>query len=290
MAMHFLRLVPIRAVLAMLMLQACTAFARAQETQPMDTMSPAAAPASDVDAMAGPKVDDPASRTLVRTDMQNRFQRLDVRPEEAALQLLAMDPSRRVKAREIILARADALRTHLAINIDLVKEWTDAQIAKDSAAIQKFAKELYDRFEPTNPRDPLLAPLASVLTSDEQTQIKRLVDEYWEAWIASEQKASPKSTPEEIAQRLIARTFNAEVAKAYDSALRPHKQKLDAIITATEPTADQIAALRAAFINYIRASLLHPTDQDKTALATAIYNALDEPRRIKLVQASLASL
>jgi TolA-binding protein len=278
--MHFLRLVPIRAVLAMLMLQACTAFARAQETQPMDTMSPAAAPASDVDAMAGPKVDDPASRTLVRTDMQNRFQRLDVRPEEAALQLLAMDPSRRVKAREIILARADALRTHLAINIDLVKEWTDAQIAK----------ELYDRFEPTNPRDPLLAPLASVLTSDEQTQIKRLVDEYWEAWIASEQKASPKSTPEEIAQRLIARTFNAEVAKAYDSALRPHKQKLDAIITATEPTADQIAALRAAFINYIRASLLHPTDQDKTALATAIYNALDEPRRIKLVQASLASL
>jgi hypothetical protein len=264
------------------------------QTVPTSTPAPAATPSSasdsdDMSMMSGPKVNDIASRTLVRTDMQNRFQRLDVRPEEAALNLLAMDPDRKELARAKVLDRADALRAHLAKNIELVKEFADPSITSDNAKTQQLAKDLFASFDADKSRDPLVPALATVLTQQEQTQLQRLIDEYWEAWIASEQKASPKTPRETIIERLIARTFAAEVSKMYDSALRPAKQKLDSIITTVGATDEQKSALRLAFVDYIRTAQLRPTDDHKAQLARAIYTILTEAQRVKLVQSTLTS-
>lgn len=43
-------------------------------------------------------------------------------------------------------------------------------------------------------------------------------------------------------------------------------------------------------IDYIREARLKPTPEQRTALARRIYLALDEERRIKLLEAALAGL
>ena len=250
----------------------------------------ATAPDAERDPLAGPKVDDPAARTLVRYDMQNRLQRVDVRPEEAALRLLELDEDVRERARGVVLDRADALRVHLAANIELVKEFAEPAIAKDNAKTAEMAKQLFERFDPQRQLEPMAGPLASVLSAEEHARLMTLVHEYWEAWIASEQKSQPKLTREQVVDRLAARAFASEVQRLYDSGLRRAKQKLDAIANAVEASDEQRGALRLAFIAYIREGKLRPTEEHRAALAQAIYGALTEEQRVKLVQQSLISI
>lgn len=257
--------------------------------KPDAATSPGAADA-ERDPLAGPKVDDPAARTLVRYDMQNRLQRVDVRPEEAALRLLELDENTRERARGVVLDRADALRVHLAANIELVKEFAEPAIAKDNAKTAEMAKQLFERFDPQRQLEPMAGPLASVLSAEEHARLMTLVREYWEAWIASEQKSQPKLTREQIVDRLAARAFASEVQRLYDSALRPAKQKMDAIANAVEASDEQRGALRLAFIAYIREGKLRPTEEHRAALARAIYGALTEEQRVKLVQQSLTAI
>lgn len=272
------------ALAALAALSAATALAQPEPAdQPMQ-------PPNDQPLLAGPQVRDSAADTLVQRDMQGRFQRLDARPEEAALTRMVLDPEQRERARAVIGDRAASLRRHLVDNIDLIRESTDAIRAGDQATARRLARDLYDSFDPAHERDPLLAPLAAVLSPDEHTELTRLVDEYWDSWIDAELRASPGQPREQVRDRLILEQFQSELTTAYRYTLQPFQQKLDAIYAAVEPTPEQRAAIRAAVIEYIRDGRLQPTADQRAILARTIYQALDEPRRIKLLAAALAAL
>jgi hypothetical protein len=215
---------------------------------------------------------------------------LDVRPEQAAIDAIPMDPARREQARAVIEERAAAIRRHLVKHIDLVRDATDALRAGDPATAQRVGRDLFDRFDPAHERDPLAKPLAALLTPEEGAQLRRLIDEYWTAWLDAESKAAPGVAREEMLNRLISRQFESEVREAYEATLRPFQQKIEAIYAATDPTPEQRAAIRAAMIEYIRDGQLKPTDAQREKLVRTIYGSLDEERRIKLVGAALKVL
>jgi hypothetical protein len=250
--------------------------------------------ATENDPLAGPRVDDPASRTLVRYDMQNRLQLLDIRPEEAGLALLDLDETQRMRAREVVMDRADALRLHLTQHVELLKEFADPAALKDPATGKDISgalgKQLFEGFDPQRTRDPLLSPLASVLSAEQHAQLTQLVDAYWEAWIAREQKQQSKTPREKIVDQLIARTFAREVQRMYESSLRPVKQKMDTIAGAVEATEEQKGALRRAFVEFVRSGNLRPTAEHRAMLAKAIHDALTEPQRVKLVEQMLTGV
>ena len=265
----------------------------------MDGMTPAApvkrdAPPAETDPLAGPRVDDAASRTLVRYDMQNRLQLLDVRPEEAGLALLDLDETQRMRAREVVMDRADALRLHLTQHVELLKEFADPAALKDPATGKDISgalgKQLFEGFDPQRTRDPLLSPLASVLSVEQHAQLTQLVDAYWEAWIAREQKQQSKTPREKIVDQLIARTFAREVQRMYESSLRPVKQKMDTIAGAVEATEEQKGALRRAFVEFVRGGNLRPTAEHRAMLAKAIHDVLTEAQRVKLVEQMLTGV
>lgn len=236
--------------------------------------------------LAGPKV--PDRRTLVSTDMQGRFRRLEVRPEEAALDVLSIDAERLDLARGVVEQRASAIRKHVLENIELIKTFADGP--KDGPSAEKLGRELYERFDPKHTRDPLIEPLARVLSSDEQSELKRVVEEYWERTIENEQARNRKQSRADIESRLAYEQFQREVRRAYDTTLRPFQQKLENIYAAVDPTPEQRRALRGVMIEYIRASQSSPGPERRVKLARAIYEALDEERRVKLLAAGIAAM
>lgn len=276
---------------------------------PMDGMTPATpaqrdvkkpdaatptAPDAERDPLAGPKVDDPAARTLVRYDMQGRLQLVDMRPEEAALALLDLDETRRMQAREVVLDRSDAVRLYLTEHVELLKEFASPAALKDPTTGKDIsgalAKQLFEGFDPQRTRDPLLSPLATVLTPEEHARLTQLVDEYWEAWIAREQKQQAKTPREKIVEQLVARTFARETQRIYESSLRPIRQKMDTIANAAGASDEQKDVLRRAFVEFIRAGKLRPTAEHRAALAQAIHDALTPEQRVKLVEQMLTSI
>lgn len=258
--------------------------------QPAVAPVPPAKPAEEP-PLGGPKVPDDALHTLVHSDMQGRFQKVEGRPEAAALGQMSIDPDRRRKAQEVVDGRAEALRQNLIDNIDLIKESTDATKAGDKATVQKLSRELYERFNaaPTPTRDPLLAPLSAVLSPEECAALKKLVDEYWSAWIDAEQRNAPKQPREAIQKRLDFEVFQAELSPAYQYTLRPFQQKLERVYQVVDPTPEQRAAIRTAVIAYIKEARLKPSEEQRRQLARAVYAALDEDRRIKLLAAALSA-
>lgn len=267
----------------------CPLASARQDATPMGEPAQPREPA-DQPVLRGPKVEDQAARTLLRSDMQGRFLKVDGRPEEAAVAQIPMDPGRREQARALIADRASALMTYLVDNIDLIKETTDATKSGDTAAAQRIARDLYDRFDPAHSRDPLLAPLATVLMPEETAELKRLADEYWKGWIDAQQRSSPKATREAIQGRLQFELFQTELRTAYDYTLRPYQIKIDRICEVTDATPEQRAAIRDAVISYIKAARLRPSDEQRAELAKAIYSALDEERRIRLLTAAISAL
>ncbi len=239
--------------------------------------------------LGGPAVNEAADRTLVNQDMQGRFQRVEGRPEVAGLAQLALDPETRSKAADVINARTLALMKHLLDNIDLIREATDATRAGDNATAQKLSMELYQRFDPDSSRDPLVAPLAKVLPQAAAMELRRLVDEYWKAWLDVEMKSAPKATRQAVEQRLTYDLYQQELRLANEYTLRPIQQKLERIYEAADPTPEQRAAIRLAVIEYVKEARMKPTDEQRKKLARTIYDLLDEERRLKLVTAAISS-
>jgi hypothetical protein len=251
---------------------------------------PAGDPASS--PLSGPRVADETVRTLVSRDMQGRFQPVEGRPEAAALARIPIDPVRREAARRVLEDRASALRAHLVEHIDMLRAWTDASLAGEEEEVRRIQIELYQMFEPEGDRGVLHAPLTEVLSPAEFVELERVLDEYWDAWMAAEagDRMMDGAVPENLEQRLAYRLYQQELGYAYESTLRPVQQRLERIYAAVEPTPDQREAIRAAVIGLIRAGGLSPTEAQRDEAARAIYDALDEDRRFRLFAAGLSAM
>jgi hypothetical protein len=252
--------------------------------------APAQPPAGGDPVLGGPPVPEEVARTLVGYNVSGRFQKVEGRPEEAALLLLNLDPAVREHTREVVAERDAELQRLLVDNIDTVKEIADAVLAGDGASVQRLGKELYDRSDPTHARDPLLAPLEKVLPEDRHADLKRLVDDYWAAWVKAERRAGAKETEAQAQERLALTLFQEEIRRVYDRTLRPFRDRIARIFQVADPTPEQRAAIREAAVEFIRETRLKPSPEQRDQVARKVYLILDEERRIKLFAAALSQL
>jgi hypothetical protein len=254
---------------------------------PAIVVEPPPSTGPDDDLLRGPSVPDRSVRTLVRFDADGRFIALRERPEEAALGLMLLEPQRRERARDVAESRRISLGMLLVDNIDLVREGTDAIAAGERAKTRQIYRDLHTRFDPEGTRDPLLKPFADILSPAELDDLRRLVDEYWSAWIDWEMRDAADRTDEarkRIERRLAFTLFQQEVGEAYTWSLRPFRTRLETLYEITQPTPEQRAALREAVIDHIRESRLKPTPEQQRRVADRIYSILDEDQRRRLFE------
>ncbi|RMH12893.1 MAG: hypothetical protein D6695_05565 [Planctomycetota bacterium] len=241
------------------------------------------------DVLRGPDVRDETAHSLVQQSMTGGFQRIDGRPEAAALRLMALDPERMRLVDEAIADHALAVAMLLVDQIDLVRQMSDAIRADDPQSAQQAMRTLWTTFDPEHRRDPLMHRLASFLTPEEQAEAQRLLDEYWDAWISWELRNTHDMQPEALAdaraktqQRLALELFQQEVREGYELTLRRYQQALEGIYAAVEPTDEQRAQIRSLVIEHIRTTRLEATPEQRRAAMHRIYELLDTQRRQKL--------
>jgi hypothetical protein len=250
---------------------------------------PPAAPTVEVTevALGGPRVPERVARTLVVRDAKGGFKRIDGRPEAAALALLDLDPETLERARDAVTDRAVTIGVLLIDHLDQAKAIADAMNGKDRDRASELVSDLWKKLEPDSPRDPLMAGLSQVLSVEQIAETHRLVDEYWDAWVQWELRArkSKERTPEVCAkteQRLSLELFKDELRRAYEATLKPYREKLDKLYELIDPTPDQREAIVSLVIDYLRTTRTKATVDQRRALLSGIYKALDEDRRAKL--------
>jgi hypothetical protein len=106
-------------IIPMLLVSSCLACAALAQPDPSMADSP----------LRGPEVPDTRTRTLVKKTMTGRLERLQVRPEVAALQELDLDEQTAEAAREIVDERSFAVTMMLVDELDRIKEMTDKRTA-----------------------------------------------------------------------------------------------------------------------------------------------------------------
>lgn len=241
------------------------------------------------DVLRGPKVPGEVARTLVHQGMAGGFERVEGRPEAAAVLLLKLDSDRQRAVESIVHQHAMSVAMLLVDEIDTVKEMSDAVIAQDRDKSQELLRRLWTSVDPEHQRDLLLPALSKVLTLDEQAAARRMLDEYWTAWISWELRNSRElegdaleAARRKTQDRLVLQLFQEEVRAGYDVTLQRYRQALDAMYEAVSPTPDQREAMRGVVIDHVRATRLEATPEQRRESMHRIYQLLDEERREKL--------
>lgn len=253
---------------------------------PCATAQPDEAP----DMLRGPKVPDGAQRTLVHEGMRSGFQRVEGRPEAAAVRLLDLEPERLAKAQAVFRDHDMRIAMMLVDRIDDVRVISDAVVAGDREESERLLRALWLVHDPKQQRSPLLEGLAPLLTPEELGEVRRLVDNYWAAWIRAETPAQAADLDEpqraellaRVESRLSFRLFQEEVQLGYELTLRRYREAMDSIYAAVEPTDEQRASLRSIILDHIKETRLEATQAQRRAAYHAMYQALDDARREKL--------
>jgi hypothetical protein len=177
--------------------------------------------------------------------------------------------------------------------IDVIRDVTDAMSAEDAERARALMRELHGELDPERSRTPLLEPIADSLPAAQRSELRRLVEEYWSAWLDWElrnRNADDELQRRQLTNRVTFQLFQQEARQAYERTLRPFRNRLQSIYDAVDPTPDQRAELREIVITYIREAGLDGTQEQREEVARKLYFALDEERRIKLVAHSLRGL
>jgi len=233
--------------------------------------------------LRGPTVRQDEEKSLVGTSMTGRLQRVEGRPEAAAVKLLDLDEETRRRAEQVVADRAMAVTMLLVDEIDTVREITDHVTAGRGGEARALIQEMRLVLDEGGARDPLVEPLRDVLSEGEAAELERLLDEYWTALVDSEVGDAPPRERAATERRLAFQIFQGEVREAYEVSLRRYREALDAIYESVEPTEEQRSAIRDIVIEHIKRTRLSATPSQRRETMVRIYRMLDEDRQERFV-------
>lgn len=236
--------------------------------------------------LGGPAVDDAASRTVIQRGMSGRMATPESWPEVSAMAQLDIDQATRERTRAVVDEHARDLALALVDEMDLFVAISDATEAGERDEARDLMDDLWGRIDPERSRSPLLERLAALVSPEQADELKRMVDEYWEA--ALEQRLGKRrdrdkpATRRRVLHRLALERFTRDVRRAYDASLRRYHEAAEGIYAAVEPTDAQRDAIRGVIIEHIKRTRFEATPAQRRGAMLEIYRVLDEQRRERL--------
>lgn len=214
------------------------------------------APAADsppADVLSGPKVAETTSeRTLVQRDFSGKVRRLEVPPEEAAIELLTLDEGARARVQRVLDERAAIMDRILADNLDLLVRFQSARERRDRL---KLLGEFRVAMEPLEARGTLRAELRAELPKSEAGRFDQLVDGYWETVtkeaVAEAKASDPKAKAGEVIVRERLQALGNEVRRAYDRRITQSVKQLDEFLAKLNLTPEQDAEVRGHVTRFV---------------------------------------
>lgn len=132
---------------------------------------------SSVNPLAGPSVDAAATPTLVKRDFEGKLERIEMRPEFAAIELIPLKPEERGRVDEVLARRAADVQRVTMDNHELFLKLQGARQGGDRREMMTLMRDFRDVAEPLL-KPSLFNQIRDVLPADQRAEYARLVDEY----------------------------------------------------------------------------------------------------------------
>jgi hypothetical protein len=147
----------------------------------------AAAKPADADALRGPSIkESPKPVSLVKRDMTGKFERLDARPEQAALDLLGLTAEQRKAPDKVLADRFGAVTKVLQANQDLfLKIQQGRQGGVKPEELRPQMREMRQAAAPLL-ENALEDQVANALPEEKRAECRKLVEEYKRVMAAEE--------------------------------------------------------------------------------------------------------
>jgi hypothetical protein len=254
-----------------------------------------------------------ASRTLVRREFDGRLIRLDVRPEQAALDLLDLTPAQREATGKILAERFAACTRMATDNYELFLALQAARQggaggppgpsqAGATGAGQSGERaqlmSLVRRFREAGQHllTPSLADtLSAALDAERARGLHQLCDEYIRA-LADEDTATrspdaqgapggqPRQGPLAARVRVETNLLIREVARSFGSLVASRRDRTEELLKAIEPESpEQEAKIRATIRTMGEKGGLTPTNEQRGELIRAVMAELSPEQRRRLL-------
>lgn len=136
----------------------------------------AEAPAQ-VNPLAGPSVDASSKPTLVKRDFEGTLERIEMRPEAAAVELLTLTPDQRAPVDEVLQRRSADVQRVTTEHYELFLKLQGARQGGDRREMMTLMRDFRVVAEPLL-KPSLFTQIHDVLPEDQRAEFARLVDEY----------------------------------------------------------------------------------------------------------------
>ena len=231
---------------------------------PAPAPAPSAAPSTEAGLLGGPRVvDKPARTSIVERDSTGNLVRLEVRPEQAALDLLVLTRAEREPVDKILAERLTRVTQLLKDNQAL---FLKIQGARQGGAKPAEIAPLMQEFRPiARPfvESPLRDQIAAALPEGKRAEFKRLVAEYFGAATAEEaanrarqempgsdqapaQRGGPAGGPPEmIARRAEVNLLLREMGGALRTIVKERREQTEELMRVIDATPEQQAQIQA---------------------------------------------
>jgi hypothetical protein len=260
------------------------------------------APAKDETPLKGPTVATPSARpTLVQRDFAGKVIRLEMSPAEAAVKLLKLDDATRAKVDAVIQERSALLDKIVTDNLELLVKLQGARENPDQKEYGRLTRELAEKSTPLAQRGALAVELAGVLPADANTELKRLIQEYWKA-IVDEDTAKPASQREpsemdqppsapasdpaakrEAMRDEVRKMTGLEVKRAYERTIGARARDFDALIKDLNLSPEQESKIRKIVGDSFQKTYGKETAQERSRIFWLVYQALDADQQKALI-------
>ncbi|MCB9845356.1 MAG: hypothetical protein H6811_05160 [Phycisphaeraceae bacterium] len=248
-----------------------------------------AQPADEPDALAGPDVASAASRpTLVHRAFDGSIRRLEVSPEEAALERLDLDEESQGQVQEVLDARNAVLDEILVKHIGLLLKYQAAAAAEDRLEILRVLTEVWRATEPLRERGTLREELGRVLNQDRLSLMDEMVAEYDEALLA-EARAQAEASGErfrEVRYRIAEglRRLGEDLKRSYERAVTAGVEEFEALLVKLQLEPEHEREVRRLVQDFAQATMLNPTAQQRRELGRKIFAVLSQEERLRALR------
>lgn len=237
------------------------------------------------DVLSGPKVRETAGeRSLIRRDFQGRVRRLEIPPEEAAIELLRLDEPTKAKTQKILEERSAILDKAVRDNIDLLLRLQSADRRVRLDLIREFGESLKE----LRTRGTLREEVRGVLPKGQATRYDELIDGYWDVVVsdavqAAQRENSTRPAPgrAEVLAREVLTSLGNEIRRSFERQIGQRAREFEELLGKLGLSPEKDSKIRGMLADHVERTGGKPTPQQRRDLVLRIYGELDrEQKRI----------
>lgn len=242
------------------------------------------------DPLAGPPVKETKEeRSLIRRNFEGRIQRLEMLPDEAAVELLSLDADIKTRVRAVLDEYNKTLDRLVMGNIDLLVKFTNTTGRRERFELVREAKTA---FADLDAKGALKDRVAKELPKEQAERYTTLIRGYWEVLIDEAVQQAERESKDrakapgraEIAIREGLVAFGQEVKRSYERQIAAKTKELEAVLKKLALSPEKETKIRNMFVEFEEKTKGAARSEQRRELATRVFRELNRDQQRTLLE------